>query len=153
MQIDPPIRNPRWNAGNETIDCEIEHPVFGWIPFTANPNDPEEHGRAIFNAVKDIAEPYDPSLYPEPTEQDLLEIERSEMIVSRFQAKAAILQADLLPAVEAALVDADPIARLAWSEAVEFRRDSPTIISLGTAIGLTDEQLDALFRVAKTIKA
>jgi hypothetical protein len=135
------------------IDCEILHPIFGWIPFTASVDDYEEHGRLVFEAMKDIAEPYDPSLYPEPTEQELLEIERSEMVVSRFQAKAAILQADLLPAVEAALADADPIARLAWSEAVEFRRDSPTIISLCAAIGLTDEQLDDLFRVAKTIKA
>jgi len=22
-----------------TIDCEIDHPTFGWIPFTVNPND------------------------------------------------------------------------------------------------------------------
>ena len=24
-----------------TIDCEIEHPKYGWIPFTATPDDPE----------------------------------------------------------------------------------------------------------------
>lgn len=29
------------------IDCEINHPRFGWIPFTADPNDVEPHGRAI----------------------------------------------------------------------------------------------------------
>ena len=33
---------------NGTIDCEINHPDLGWIPFTADPDDPEEHGRAIF---------------------------------------------------------------------------------------------------------
>lgn len=33
-------------------DCEIEHPVFGWIPFTANPNDVEDHGRAIWAAIE-----------------------------------------------------------------------------------------------------
>jgi hypothetical protein len=48
MRVDIPIRSPRWNAGGETIDCEIEHPHFGWIPFTASPHDPEPHGRAIF---------------------------------------------------------------------------------------------------------
>jgi hypothetical protein len=48
MQINTPTRNPRWNAGNETIDCEIEHPQYGWIPFTASPDDPEQHGRDIF---------------------------------------------------------------------------------------------------------
>ena len=27
-------RNPKWQYGN-SIDCEINHPNFGWIPFTA----------------------------------------------------------------------------------------------------------------------
>jgi hypothetical protein len=44
------IRNPRFNQYG-TIDCEVEHPVFGWMPFTASPNDPEEHGRAIYEAA------------------------------------------------------------------------------------------------------
>lgn len=35
------------------IDCEINHPQFGWIPFTADPNDVEPHGRAIWQAIKD----------------------------------------------------------------------------------------------------
>lgn len=34
------------------FDCEIEHPQFGWIPFTADPNDVEPHGRAIWAAIK-----------------------------------------------------------------------------------------------------
>lgn len=29
------------------IDCEINHPVYGWIPFTANADDVEAHGREI----------------------------------------------------------------------------------------------------------
>lgn len=40
------IRNPTFTAEG-LIDCEIEHPAFGWIPFTANPDDPELHGREI----------------------------------------------------------------------------------------------------------
>jgi hypothetical protein len=31
-------RNPKYNS-NGTIDCEINHPQHGWIPFTANPED------------------------------------------------------------------------------------------------------------------
>lgn len=31
-------RNPRKHP-NGFIDCEIEHPVYGWIPFTCSPND------------------------------------------------------------------------------------------------------------------
>lgn len=33
-------------------DCEIEHPVFGWIPFTADKNDVEPHGRVIWAAIE-----------------------------------------------------------------------------------------------------
>ena len=35
------------------VDCEINHPQFGWIPFTADPDDVEPHGRAIWQAIKD----------------------------------------------------------------------------------------------------
>jgi len=35
------------------FDCEIKHPNFGWIPFTATPDDVEPHGRAIWQAMKD----------------------------------------------------------------------------------------------------
>lgn len=35
------------------FDCEIEHSEFGWIPFTADPNDTEPHGRAIWAAINE----------------------------------------------------------------------------------------------------
>jgi len=50
------IREAKYNA-NGTIDCEIEHPDFGWIPFTASAVDVEEHGRLIFVAAKEVAAP------------------------------------------------------------------------------------------------
>ena len=40
------IRNAIYNAFG-TIDCEINNPKFGWIPFTASPDDSEEIGREI----------------------------------------------------------------------------------------------------------
>lgn len=45
------IRNPRYND-DATIDCEINHPDFGWIPFTASPDDIEAHGREIFDIAQ-----------------------------------------------------------------------------------------------------
>lgn len=50
-------RNPQYNASG-TIDVEINHPDFGWIWFTADPNDVEPHGRQIFADIKDEAEDY-----------------------------------------------------------------------------------------------
>jgi hypothetical protein len=42
-------RNPVWaNAEQTLIDCEINHPQYGWIPFTASPDDTEQHGRELF---------------------------------------------------------------------------------------------------------
>lgn len=50
-------RSPEYNA-NGTIDVEINHPDFGWIPFTADQNDVEPHGRQIFEDLKGEAQPY-----------------------------------------------------------------------------------------------
>lgn len=40
------VRNLKYNAAGK-IDCEYDHPVCGWIPFTASPDDTEELGRSI----------------------------------------------------------------------------------------------------------
>ena len=147
------IRNPQHTADGR-IDCEIEHPVHGWIPFTADPNDIEEHGRQIHADIlasgAKIA-PYEPPPDPDPAEA--LAREREGMVCSRFQAKAALLQAGLLDQVEAVLAEADPVAKLAWADAVEFRRNSPTIAALAKSVDMTDEQVDDLFRAAKKIRA
>ena len=53
------VRNPKRNE-NGTIDCEINHPLYGWIPFTASPDDVEQHGRDIFAELDQIAGEYTP---------------------------------------------------------------------------------------------
>lgn len=63
--------------------------------------------------------------------------------ISRFQARAALLSAGLLTDVEAAVAAADPFAQLAWAEAQEWRRDSPTLLALAHGIGLTEAEIDA----------
>ena len=92
---------------------------------------------------------------PEPPEPEPQEPEPDTVpqIVSRFQARAALHLAGLLDQVEALIADADPIAQIAWQDAVEFRRDSPTINGLAAQIGMTQEQLDDLFRAAAGITA
>lgn len=78
---------------------------------------------------------------------------RSSMVCSRFQARAALTQMGLLDAAEAVIGQADALTRLAWSEATEFRRMSPTIDAMGAALGLTATQLDDLFEIAMGITA
>lgn len=80
---------------------------------------------------------------------------RTKMTVTRFQALAALDAAGLLSQIEAIMDNpATPnITRLAWNNALEFKRLSPTVVALGATLGLTDEQLDALFTQAKNIEA
>lgn len=92
---------------------------------------------------------------PEPalSADDLLARERAAMVVSKFQAKAALMQAGLLDGIEVFLETADPIVKLAWTDATEFRRQSPSIAALASGAGLTDDMLDDLFRAAAQIEA
>lgn len=60
------FRNPAYNHLG-TIDVEVEHPAFGWMPFTASPDDISTEGRDLYQAVVaagDIA-PYVPSEQPQ----------------------------------------------------------------------------------------
>lgn len=63
------IRNPKYNSRG-TVDCEINHPAYGWIPFTASPDDAEGHGRLIHAAVMNgdfgPIEEADPAQAPAP---------------------------------------------------------------------------------------
>lgn len=74
-------------------------------------------------------------------------------VVSRFQARAAMMQAGILDDAEAAVAQADAITRLAWAEATEFRRASPAVAALAATMGLSSAQLDDLFRAAAQIEA
>ena len=76
---------------------------------------------------------------------------REKMQVTRYQAKAALMQAGLLETVEQAIAATDdPLITLAWEEA-SFDRMSPLIDEMKTVIGLTDEQVDDLFRAASLV--
>lgn len=39
--------NPTQNDDG-SIDIDLNHPDFGWISFTARHDDPEEHGRGLY---------------------------------------------------------------------------------------------------------
>lgn len=133
------------------IDCEINHPDYGWIPFTASPNDPEEHGRNIHAACLSgehgpvaayVAPPPPPVVIPAE--------------VTMRQARLALLGIDKLDDVDAALASiADPAQRKAaqieWEYSSTVKRDSAWVQQLAPALGLDAAALDALFTAAAAL--
>jgi len=94
--------------------------------------------------------------YPElPMTEEQLQDWRESAVVSRFQARAALRQAGLRSQVEAIMDDpaTDPLVVDAWTDAQEFRRMSPTVLNLAAGLGLTDTEVDDLFRQAAMIEA
>jgi hypothetical protein len=47
----------------------------------------------------------------------------------------------------------DMMAKLAWADAQEFKRTSPTIATMAAELGLSDTDLDDLFTQAAQIDA
>lgn len=125
----------------------------------AEPPAVPEGKRATWNGngwtLEDL--PVTPGVDPDPekTPEELLAEWRNTAVVSRFQARAALLQSGLLEQVESIMTDPETpaITRLAWSDAQEFRRRSPTILALAPLLNLSDTQLDDLFRLAAGIEA
>jgi hypothetical protein len=80
---------------------------------------------------------------------------RSSASCTPFQGKAALFQAGLLDDVEALITDAatDTLTKLAWANAIEWKRNSPMITSLSTALNMADTQVDDLFKAASQIVA
>lgn len=79
--------------------------------------------------------------------------QQAPQVVTRRQARQALLLAgrlqDVQPAIDAI---ANPVQRgmvqIEWDDSQEFQRTRPTLIALATAIGMTAQDLDALFTQA-----
>lgn len=75
-------------------------------------------------------------------------------VVSPLQAILALKQANKLTEIEAYLNDpaTDPVKKLAWDKAVEFKRESPLLLEIANAVGIGSSDLDALFIAAASIE-
>jgi len=75
----------------------------------------------------------------------------SVTVVSMRQARLALNAAGLLASVEAAVARSTDEVKIEWEYSSELRRDWPTLALLAGALGLTDQQLDALFAQATAL--
>lgn len=70
--------------------------------------------------------------------------------VTPRQGKVALYNAGLLGQIESR-VAANPLAKIEWDNAQEFRRDWPLLAELAAESGLSDSQIDALFDAAELL--
>ena len=75
--------------------------------------------------------------------------------IVNWRARAVLEMAGLLPAVEAALSTIDGpagiIVRAAWSSGAPLARRGPTVSALAATLGLTADQVDAMFIQAESL--
>ena len=60
-------RNPKYCSDSIRIDCEIEHPAHGWVPFTCDPSD----NGAEFNTLELYQEMIASGQVAKPTQQEI----------------------------------------------------------------------------------
>ncbi|RUU79037.1 hypothetical protein [Mesorhizobium sp. M7A.F.Ca.MR.362.00.0.0] len=137
-------RNSAYNSDGG-IDMEINHPAFGWIPFTATAGDSEQLGRDLYDLAAGTAAAYVPP--PPPTADELRE---AMPTITQRQLRLTLGKA-MVEDIDAALAG-DWDATTEWTTASVFRRTHPLIIQLGAQFGFTPEHVDDLWTFAQTIK-
>lgn len=153
---------PVWaDAGHTRIDLIVEHPDFGPIPFTADPDDVEAHGRDLYaRAVAGDFGPigtYEPPAPPPPVVP--AEISRrqcaAEMfargLISGSEAVAMTTTATppgLVEAMLAALPDPEQtFARIDFG-AANYARENPLLNALMIGTGASQADIDTFFIAA-----
>tara|TARA_R110000851_G_scaffold174949_3_gene321174 strand:+ start:9644 stop:10159 length:516 start_codon:yes stop_codon:yes gene_type:complete len=168
-----PYRNARFIT-NEIIDCEINHPVHGWIPYTLDPADTDS---TINNADLLAEMGSDITPYAPPTAAEnaaarvaLLTHRRATAVLSRAQFIQAVYRAGILTKAEAiaasanvpaffltalgSLVTAGAMtqaeaddAEILWLNLLQVERNHPFLPIAQGALNLTTAQVDALFGI------
>lgn len=108
------FRNCRYTKAG-TVNCEINHPQYGWIPFHATPDDVEQHGREIYaEAIKGEVAPYEPPPPPPPPTDEEVAAQ------VRRQRDSLLAQTDWTQ-----LADVPQATKDLWDEYRQALRDVP----------------------------
>ena len=70
--------------------------------------------------------------------------------VSMRQARLALLESGHLAAIDAAMVSADEASQITWSYASTVERGSALVATMAAVLGLSDDDVDTLFKLAVT---
>ena len=143
------IRNARYNHAG-TIDLELLTEEYGWLEFTADPDDIEEIGREVHaQALQGPVAPYQP-----PTVEELRALMPA---LTRRQFKLGLLENGISAQTVVQTIEAMPdgmdkeIARIEWDDATSFERLHPLVSSIGGSLGLTEAQIDTMWTAAAAL--
>lgn len=135
------FRNMHYNQFG-SIDMEVEHPQYGWIPFTADPNDVEQHGQELYAAAienGEIAEYVPPS--PEQMRAALPDLTRKQFRLG--MRNLGISTAMINSAIEAIPDnDAREIAQIEWEDSAMYSRTHPLVVQLITVFNKSADDVD-----------
>ena len=155
------FRNAKYNAAG-TIDCEIDHPRYGWIPITIDETEyPDLYPLVLASEPAAYVAP------AEPTAAEVLAdkrtratIDLADLLLKLVQASAITVQEakawvrdNTLPAAITDAIDGLTGQLNQISAEIEARRDARIqrnglfIQALQAAYSRTDAQIDALFDI------
>lgn len=136
-------RNARYLA-NGDIDCEVNHPTHGWLPYTASIDAPDPENRRLFmDVVKgdDVAE-YTPP--PPPTYEELLAAWRNTAICEMLALQDYLIDVGLFAQAEEVSKTVDDKWRIRWEArgGVIVHRGAEVLDGFAAMIGLAPDDLD-----------
>lgn len=137
------IRNLIYTSNLSDIDCEYNHPTFGWIPYTASATDVEKLSRDIhaaalsgeFGEIAAYVAP--PPLIP--------------YTILKVQFKLALDADGILDAVTTSIQNAPLSIKMTWDDLQYFTRDSNFIKYVMENNAIDGETMDQLFIKASEI--
>lgn len=128
--------NVRWDGETLTLSWEIPQ----------EEGDPQEGSMELTQGDLDAALSYTPPAPVPPVPQS---VNRKDFFLAA--ATVALTKTDMQAAIDA-ITDAQTqqLAQIEFDESIRFTRDWPLLESMASGFGITGEQLDNLFRLAKS---
>lgn len=148
---------PHPKAAVQSIDLATGTLVFRWLDVAAQSVDSGGSVARFEPVLLTPATETEPAVYADPSDDTLVAAIAAALVdppapvpaeVTPLQMRRALNAAGLRATVEAAVAADDQETKDAWEFASTIRRDNALLAGMGTALGLTTEQIDNLFRQA-----
>lgn len=143
------FRNAKFNKVG-SIDCEINHPQYGWIWTTVAPYDVNESMREFYDVVASAGSiaPYIPPTAEEARAQ-MPDLSRKQF---RLGMRDLGVTTSMIQAALDTISDEDEreIAQIEWEDSSSYSRNHPLIAQLALTFGKSDEQIDQAWQTAQT---